>query len=249
MSDILRDAALVARKDLTIEARSRVTIAQLAPFAVMVLVLFAFALDHLVVRDPNTASSVGATARAATGARSADVAASVISSGLFWIAVVFCALLAVQRSFAIEVADGGRDGLRLSALDPGGIFLGKGAAIALQLVLLQAVLAAGIALFFRVTFAEPFALFLVCVLATTGLAATGTCYGALSAGLRVRDTLLPVLYFPVVAPLLLAATKATAAALTGEIADAWPWVRLLTAFAVVYTALGVLLFGALLEDS
>lgn len=249
MSELLKDAVLVARKDLTIEARSRVTLSQLAPFAALILVLFAFALDNLVVRDPNTASSVGAVARSATGARSQDVAASVISAGLFWVAVVFCALLAVQRSFAIEVADGGRDGLRLSALDPGGIFLGKGFAIAVQLLGLEAVLTAGIALFFRVEFHAPLVLVLVCVLATVGLAATGTCYGAISAGLRVRDTLLPVLYFPVVAPLLLAAVKASAASLTGDVGDAWPWVRLLAVFCVVYTSLGVLVFGPLLEDS
>lgn len=239
VSDLLRDAVLVAKKDLMIEARSKVTLAQLGPFAVLILVLFAFALDNLVVRDPNIAGELSGS----------DVRASLISSGLFWIAVLFCALLAVQRSFAIEVADGGRDGLRLSALDPGGIFLGKAAAIVGQLAVLEVVLAAGIALFFRVKFTEPLVLLLVCVLATVGLAATGTCYGALSAGLRVRDTLLPILYFPVVAPLLLGAVKATGAALTGELSDAWPWIRLLAVFAVVYTALGVLVFGPLLEDS
>jgi heme exporter protein B len=240
MGELWRDAALVARKDLTIEARSKVTLSQIAPFALMVLVLFAFALDNLVIRDVNRAgASVPANA----------LAASTVTSGLFWLAVLFSALIAVQRSFAIEVADGGRDGLRLSSLDPAGIFLGKALAIWVQLVLLQVVLGLGSILFFRPTVREPLVFFLTAVLATIGLITTGTCYGALSAGLRVRDTLLPILYFPVVTPLVLAAVKATAAALTGELAEAWPWVRLLAVFAVIYSAMGVLVFGQLLEDS
>src|SRR5213594_2726838 len=98
---VFRDAALVAGKDLRIEARSRVATNQVAPFALLVLVLFAFALD------PDR----GLLRRAAPG--------------LFWVAVLFSALLAIQRSFALESADGARDGLHLSGLDPAGIFLGK----------------------------------------------------------------------------------------------------------------------------
>jgi ABC-type transport system involved in cytochrome c biogenesis permease component len=90
---------------------------------------------------------------------------------------------------------------------------------------------------------------LTCALTTIGLAAVGTAYGALSAGLRVRDTLLPLLYFPVVAPLILAAVKATQAALGGTVGEAWPWVRLLAVFATIFVAVGVLTFGTLLEES
>src|SRR5205807_2909519 len=111
---MLRDALLVAGKDLRIERRSRVTTNQVAPFAVVVLVLFAFALD------PDR----GVLTRAA--------------AGLFWVSVLFCAVLAVQRSFSVEAADGARDGLRLSGLDPAGVFLGKAGAVAAQLVVLAA---------------------------------------------------------------------------------------------------------------
>src|SRR2546423_12996892 len=114
------DARLVAGKDLRIEGRSRVATNQVAPFAVMVLVLFAFAID------PDR----GVLARAAPG--------------LFWIAVLFSALLAVQRSFSLEAADSARDGLRMSGLDGAGIFLGKAAAIPPQLLLLEVVLGIGL---------------------------------------------------------------------------------------------------------
>src|SRR5215510_14108008 len=98
-----RDAALVAGKDLRIEARSRVATNQVAPFALVVLLLFGFALD------PDR----GVLGRA--------------SAGLFWVAVLLAVLLAVQRSFSLEAGDGAGDGLRLSGLDPAGIFLGKAA--------------------------------------------------------------------------------------------------------------------------
>src|SRR5207253_239270 len=80
----------------------------------------------------------------------------------------------------------------------------------------------------------PLLLAVTCVLATVGLAAAGTIYGALAAGLRVRETLLPLLLLPVVAPVLLAATRASEAALGSGSGDGWAWVQLLGVFAVIY---------------
>ena len=222
-----RDALLVAGKDLRIERRSRVTTNQVAPFAVVVLVLFAFALD------PDR----GVLTRAA--------------AGLFWVSVLFCAVLAVQRSFSVEAADGARDGLRLSGLDPAGVFLGKAGAVAAQLVVLEALLTAGVVLLYGTDLKGGVVLFATCAAATVGLAAAGTVYGVLSAGLRVRETLLPLLLLPVAAPVLLSATRAWEAALGtgGGVGGAGPWLRLLVVFAVVYVAFGVVAFGALLEEA
>ena len=222
---MLRDAALMAGKDLRIEARSRVGLHQIAPFAIIVLVLFGFALDpdRGVLRQA--------------------------SAGLFWVAVLFSSLLAVQRSFAVEAADGARDGLRLSGLDPAGIFLGKAAAIALQLVVLEVLLGVGIAVLYGTNLRGPVLLVAATVAATVGLAAAGTVYGVLAAGLKVRETLLPLLILPVLAPVLLAATRAWEVALGDSIDDGWRWVELLVVFAVVYVAVGILAFGPLLEES
>jgi len=222
---VWHDAAVMAGKDLRVELRSRVATNQVAPFALLVLILFAFALD------PDR----GILGRAA--------------AGLFWVAVLFSALLAVQRAFAIEAGDGTRDGLRLSGLDPAAIFLGKAGAVALQLVALEVVLGAGVVVLYDRALHGPALLVTTCLLATVGLAAAGTVYGALAAGLRVRETLLPLLLLPVVAPVLLAATRASEAALGGTPADGWPWVRLLGVFAVIYVAFGVVAFGPLLEES
>lgn len=222
---MFRDAALVAGKDLRIELRSRVATNQIAPFAILVLVLFAFALD------PDR----GVLARA--------------SAGLFWLTVVFSALLAVQRSFGVESADGAIDGLRLTGLDPGGIFLGKAAAIALQLGALQVLLGVGVVFLYNTDLQGFGLLGLTCLAATVGLAAAGTLYGVMAAGLRARETLLPLLLIPVVAPVVLAATRASEAALAGVPTEGWPWLRLLVTFSAIYLAVGVLAFGPLLEDA
>lgn len=221
---MLRDAVLVAGKDLRVEARSRVTLNQVAPFAVLVLVLFAFALE------PDR----GLLTRAA--------------AGLFWLAVMFSALLAIQRSFAIESSDGARDGLRLSGLDPAGIFLGKATAVALELAALEVLLGVGVVVLYDAELSGALLLAVTCIAATVGLAAAGTVYGVLAAGVRVRETLLPLLLLPVVAPVVLAATRASEAALGQATAEGWPWVRLLGAFAAIYLAVGALAFGPLLEE-
>jgi heme exporter protein B len=224
---VLRDAWLVAGKDLRVEARSRVTLNQVAPFAVLVLVLFAFALD------PDD----GVLTRAA--------------AGLFWLAVLFSALLAVQRSQGIEAVEGNRDALRLSGLDPAAIFLGKAGAVAVQLLLLELLLGVGVVVLYDVRPAGLATLALTAAFATVGLATAGTLYGVLAAGLRVRETLLPLLLLPVVAPVLIAATRASESALTGVALDVAPgdWLRLLGVFAVVYLAFGIVAFGPLMEDS
>lgn len=228
---MFRDALLVAGKDLRIERRSRVVSNQVLPFAALVLVLFAFALDP----------ERGVLAQA--------------TPGLFWIATLFIDVLAVQRAFAIEAADGNRDALLLSGLDPAGIFLGKVMALGIVLLAVEATLLAGVVLLFQAKL-HGVGLLLAgatCLAATAGLAAAGTLYGALAAGSRVRDTLLPLLLLPVVAPVLIGATrsfeaamKTTAGAVT---ADGWPWVGLLGVFAVAYVVVGVLAFGPLLEES
>jgi heme exporter protein B len=227
---VLRSAALVASKDLRIERRSRVATNQVLPFALLVLLLFAFALDP----DRGTLSAA--------------------APGLYWVAVLFATVLAAQRSFALETADGTRDSLRLSGLDPAGIFLGKAGAIAAQLLVLEVVLGVGVLILYDTDLRAGGAGLMVAtaLVTTAGLAATSTLFGALAAGLRVRETLLPLLLLPTVAPVLIGATRAYEAALgTGGASpsDGWPWVGLLGVFALAYGAFGLLGFGALLEEA
>jgi heme exporter protein B len=87
--------------------------------------------------------------------------------------------------------------------------------------------------------------------ATCGLAFVGTLYGGLAAGAKGRETLLPLLLFPVVAPVLIGATRATEAAFgAGGVAtdEGWPWVGLLVIFAAAFGIGGTLAFGPLIEE-
>ena len=223
--NVMQEMWLVAAKDLRIEARSRVTLQQVLPFGLIVLLLFAFALD------PDR----GILKR--------------VAPGLFWVTVLLAALLAVSRSFGIEADNGARDGLRLSGLDGAAVFLGKAVALGIQLLLLEAVLTACVIVLYGIELNTLVPLVLATVAATIGVAATGTLYGVLAAGLRVRETLVPLLLLPVVAPGLLGATRAWEAAIDGIPSDAWPWVALLGVFAVLFTTIGMLAFGPLLEEA
>jgi heme exporter protein B len=222
---LAQEVALVAGKDLRVEARSRITLQQIVPFALVVLLLFAFALD------PDR----GVLRR--------------VAPGLFWVTVLLAALLAVSRSFAIEAQNGARDGLRLSGLDPAAIFLGKAVAIAVELIVLETILTVGVIVMFDVSLGSVGPLLLATVLATAGVAAAGTVYGVLAAASGARETLVPLLVLPVVSPVLLGATRAWEDAIEGAPSDAWPWIGVLAIFAVLYTAIGTLAFGPLLEEA
>jgi heme exporter protein B len=170
--------------------------------------------------------------------------------GLFWVAVLFCTVLAVQRSVSVESGDGARDGLRLSGMDPAGLFLGKALAVGAVLVVLEVVLGAGVVLLYGARVDRVWLLVASGLLGTIGLAATGTLYGGLSAGLRVKETLLPFLLLPIAAPVLLAGTRVWQAAMAGGIAaDGGQWLRLLVVFDAVYMALGVVVYGPIQESA
>lgn len=234
---MFRIARLVAAKDLRIELRSRVVTNQVLPFSALVMVLFAFALDR---------EDIG----------------SQVAPGLIWLAAVLSLLVVVQRTFALEAQDGALDALRVAGVDPAGIFLGKALALVGQLLLLEALLVGMALILFEpfeatggdettVTPAGLVLLLATVVLATTGLAFVGTLYGGLAAGVRGRETLLPLLLMPVVAPVLIAATRATEAAFgTGETAtsEGWPWLGMLAIYTAVFGTGGILAFGPLIEE-
>ena len=221
----LRDALLVTGKDLRIERRSRVALQQILPFGGIVVVMFAFALDADRTSLPAAAP------------------------GLFWAAVLLAALLAIGRSFSVEESNAARDGLRLSGLDGGSIFVGKAVAIAVELFLLEVVLGVAVVVLYGVSVHGALVLSCAAFAATIGLAATGTVYGVLATGLRARDTLVPLLVLPAVTPVMLGATRAFAAALEGSTSEAWQWVQLLSAFSLLAIAAGVMTFAPLLEES
>jgi heme exporter protein B len=227
-----RVARLVAAKDLRVEARSRVLLNQILPFTLIVMVLFAFALDA-----DNTVLQR-------------------VAPGLVWLAAMFSLLVMVQRTFSVESADGALDALRVAGVSSAGLFVGKSVALAVELLVVHVVLLGLAVVFYGVSLGTggvSGVLLLVCtaLLAAAGLAVVGTMYGGLAAGVRGRETLLPLLLLPVVAPVLIGATRATEAAFgTGGAtpAEGWPWLALLGAFATLFSVGGALAFGALIDE-
>ena len=220
-----RDIVLVAGKDLRIEWRSRVTFSQVVPFAGLVLVLFGFALDA------NRPVLERAT------------------SGLFWITIMFVTTLAVQRSTSIETTDGARRALLLAGIEPVAVFIGKAAAVAVQLLAVEFVLVGGIVVLYGADI-ESFGLVVAtCLVATVGIAGAGTLLGALVAGVRARETVLPILLLPVLAPVLIGATRAFDDALGSVAVDGWAWLGMLAGFGAINLVLGALSYGVLLEET
>lgn len=220
-----RDAALVAEKDLRIELRSRVALSQITPFALVVLVMFGIALDA----DQSVLERV--------------------TPGVYWMTVFFSALFALTRSGSLDQSMGARDALRLSALDPAAVFLGKVGAVGVQILALQAVLMAGMAIFYGASFDDLALAGGTCLAVTVAVAAAGSLYESLVAGLRVRHTLLPLLLLPVMTPVLIGATRAFEVALGDTVGNGWAWCGFITAIALLYLIVGALSYATLLEDT
>ena len=222
---LLRQAAVIARKDLTIEVRGRYGVAAILPFAVTLLVVFGLSLGP------------GRTLL------------QTIAPGLLWLAVLFASVLAFRQAYQSEGEDGALDGLLLSPVDRAAIFLGKASAVAAQLLALELVVILLVGALFGLSIGgEPAPLAAAFVLGTIGLAAVGSLFGAVSESPRAREGVFPLLVLPLATPVLVAGVKATELASQGRGADAASWLGLLVAFDLVVVSIGTLVFGHLLED-
>jgi heme exporter protein B len=235
-----RIVRLIAAKDLRIERRSRVMTNQVLPFAAVTMVLFAFALDAKGVRSPEDGQVASVL--------------ELVAPGLVWLATLFSLIVLVQRAFAVESDDGALDALRVAGVDPVAIYWGKALALAVQLLALEVLLLITAVFLYdaSVPLGGVVLLAVTLVLATTGLACVGTLYGGLTAGFTGRESLLPLLVLPVVAPVLIGATRAVESALgTDGVArsEGWPWIGLLAVFAAAFGIGGALAFGPLIEEA
>jgi heme exporter protein B len=229
MSDLRGEARIalaIARKDALAELRGRHATVSTLFFSAVVLLLFGFAL----------------------GPDSARLAAA--APGLLWLAVVFAGMLAVSRLHLLETDDGALEQLALYPISRRAIYAGKAlAGLAVMLVLGLLVLAA-VGILFAVDIGGAWLPLVVTVLlGAIGIAAVGTFYAGVTVRLRAREVMLPLLMLPVLAPLLLGAVKATAAALAGDpFGEFGAWLQLLAAFDVIMVVAGAATYGYLLED-
>ena len=220
-----RRARAIAWKDLTSERRSKAGFNSVVALAVTILVMFGFALgpDAQAIRDA--------------------------APGAIWLAVLFAGVLAFNRSYQVELDGGALEQLILYPGTRRAIFAGKLLAnfafVALMLVI---VITVGIVLFQVRIPAEWPALLAILLLGAVGLVTLGTFYAAMASRSRAREVLLPLLLFPMLVPVLLAAMEATKALLGGNLmGDAGAWARLLVAFDVVFLVATFLAFEFVIE--
>lgn len=222
---LFRQSAVIARKDLLIEVRGRYALGAVLPFAGTLLIAFGLSLGP------------GRTLLQET------------APGLLWLAVLFASVLSFRQSYQAEGEDGALEGLTLAPVDKASVFLGKAAAVTVQLLALEAVVLVMVAALFDLSLgSRPGLLVGAFVLGTIGLAAVGSLFGVLAESPRAREAIFPLLVLPVATPVLLAGIRATALATVGGTGSVGGWLGLLVAFDVVVLAAGTLVFGHLLED-
>lgn len=223
---LLAAAWLVARKDLTIEFRTRSAFFAALVFALLGLVIFYFAWDP---------TAVGVLA---------------LAPGVLWVIFTFSGLLGLHRSFGVEQADRAIDGLLGSPVDREAIFLGKLLANLAFVLGVQAVAVPAAALFYNVPIGRillPLAG--ITVLAAVGLVSVGTLFSAMAVNTRLAELLLPMLALPFFVPVVMPAAQATAQLFAGRpVGEAWAWLRVLVAFDIIFLAACTLAFPFTLEE-
>lgn len=230
----LRRAWAIAWKDLLTERRAKAAFNAMTFFAALMLFTFGFALGP---DSPGTPGQPGGLLR-------------VVAPGLVWVAILFSGVLAVDRSFQLEAERGGLEGLRLFPGDRKAIYFGKLASNLLIMFALEAVLLPVAAVLYGLDLWPHLpGLILVAALGTLGFAAMGTFYAALTVNLRARQVLLPLLLFPVLIPIVIAAVKASTLALHGDpMREFGSWMRLLVAADVLFLVVCAGAFQFVMED-
>ena len=217
---------IVARKDLAIEFRTRTAFLSALVFALLGVTIFYFAWD--------------ATA----------VAAADLAPGVLWVIFTFAGLLGLQRSFGLELADRAIDGLLGAPISREAIYLGKALANLVFVGGILAVTIPAVVLFYNLPFGPGVgALAGIAALAAVGLVAVGTLFSAMAVNTRMAELLLPMLSLPFFVPIVMGAAQSSARLMAGRpIAEAWPWLRILVAFDIVFVTACTLAFPYTLDE-
>jgi heme exporter protein B len=213
------------RKDILLQWRTRAQVVGIFVFGACALLLFSFA--------------VGPSAAALRQH----------AAGFLWLALLLSSTLTLAESFHSETEQGAFEGLLLIPASPRALYYGKAMANALQLALVGVGLVPVMVVLYDATTVRLPALLGVIVLGSAGLSAPGTLYAAMTSQARARQTLLPLLLFPLVVPVILSAVKSTSLLILGDpMGQLRGWTTLLVCFNLVYWSLCGLLFERVVED-
>lgn len=209
---VLRGALLVARKDLAIELRTRSAFFAAASFTVLAIVIFFFAWDHSAVPPID------------------------LAPGVLWVIFTFSGLLGLNRSFGLEQADRALDALLAAPIERESIYLGKALGNLVFVCAIQALAIPAVGLFYGLPLGDVWpVLAALTFVAAVGLVSVGTLFSAMATNTRMAELLLPMLALPFFVPVVMPAAQVTARLLDGRpIAEAWPWLRILLGFDLVF---------------
>jgi heme exporter protein B len=226
VGETLGAACLIARKDLSIEFRTRSAFFSAIVFALLGLVIFYYAWDPTAV------------------------AVTDLAPGVLWVVFTFSGLLGLHRSFGVESADHAIDGLLASPVSREAIFLGKAIANLIFVAAVQVIAIPALAIFYNLPLGQIAApLVAILLLAAIGLVAVGTLFSAMAVNTRLAELLLPMLALPFFVPIVIGASQATAKLLSGRpIVEAGAWIKLLLAFDIVFVAACTLAYPFTVED-
>ncbi|HCE16659.1 MAG TPA: cytochrome C biogenesis protein [Anaerolinea thermolimosa] len=225
MKGFLRALGAVVWKDLAAELRSRELLSSMLVFALLVIFIFNFALE------------LDAAARAN------------VTSGVLWVTFVFAGTLGLNRSLAVEKDRGCLDGLLLAPVDRTAIYFGKVIANLVFMLVVAAIVLPAYSILYNVNLFAQGGLLLVIFLGAEGYTAVGTLLAAMAVQARTRDILLPILLFPVVIPVLVAAVKASSGYLQRlPLEEIRPWLQLLLAYDVIFTSIAFMVFESVVEE-
>jgi len=217
--------AAALRKELLLQWRTRSQMMAVFVFGATALLLFSFAIG------PDAS------------------ALRTFSAGFLWLGLLLSSTLTLAESFHSEMENRALEGLLLLPSDPRALYYGKAIANWLQLTMLGIALVPVMVVLYDAGTTELLKLLGIIILGTAGLSAPGTLYAGMTAQVKAKQMLLPLLLFPLIVPALLASVKATSLVILNDpMGQLGAWITLLAAFDVIYWSLCGLLFGRVIEE-
>jgi len=217
--------AAALHKDVLLQWRGRAQVVAIFVFGATSLLLFSFAIgpDSAALRQH--------------------------AAGFIWLALLLSSTLTLADSFHSEMEERALEGLLLLPVSPGALYYGKALANWAQLSFLGICLVPVMVVLYDAFTTRFLGLVGIILLGSAGLSAPGTLYAAMTSQARAKQTLLPLLLFPIVVPVLLASVKATSLLILGDpMGQIRSWALLLVSFDLICWSLSGLLFGRVVED-
>ncbi len=226
MAGYLNQIAIIVRKDLITEFKTRELFSSMFVFGVLVILIFIFSIDLSIVNGND------------------------VGPGILWVAILFSGTLGLNRSFTLEKENGCLQGLMLAPIDRSVIYFGKMISNLLFLLIMEAFILPVFMIFFNVDLLSHFgSILFVIFLGTLGFSSLGTLLSSLASNLKTREIMLPILLYPLMIPVAIGAVRLTGQLLEGKsLSEMMNWVGLIACFDVIFIAVSIMTIDHILEE-